>query len=65
MARWTVTREGAEGPGTGGQYTYSVRAETADEAVEKAAVKANRLHHRINRGGTALASKPAAIHRVN
>jgi hypothetical protein len=65
MAGWTVTREGVEGPGIGGQYTYSVRAETEDEAVEKAAVKANRLHHRINRGGTTLAPKPAAIHRIN
>ncbi|MFF8784786.1 hypothetical protein [Streptomyces sp. NPDC015125] len=65
MARWTVTREGGEGPGVGGQYTYSVRAETADEAVEKAAVKANRLHHRINRGGTTLTLKPTAIHRIN
>lgn len=64
MSRWTVTRIGIEGPGAGGQYTYSVRAETAGEAVEKAAVKANRLHHRINRGGTVLAPKPADIRRV-
>ena len=64
MARWTVTRKGIEGPGTGGQYTYTVRAETADQADKKAAVKANRLHHRINRGGTVLAPKPVAVNRL-
>lgn len=64
MSRWSVTRIGVDGPGAGGQYTYSVRASTADEAVEKAAVKANRLHHRINRGGTTLAPIPVAVHRI-
>lgn len=64
MSRWTVTRVGVAGPGAGGHYTYSVRAKSADEAVEKAATKANRLHHRINRGGTTLAATPVTVHRI-
>ncbi|MFD9072109.1 hypothetical protein [Streptomyces lasiicapitis] len=65
MSRWTVTRRGAEGPGEGGAYTYSARAETAEEAVEKTAAKADRLHHRINRGGTVLDPDPIDITRIN
>ncbi len=64
MALWTVTREGVSGPGVGGRYSYSVRAGSEAEAVEKAARKAGRLHHRINRGGTVLAPTPCAIHRI-
>ena len=64
MSRWTVTRRGAEGPGEGGKYTYSTRADGPEEAVEKTAAKANRLHHRINRGGTELDPDPINITRI-
>mgnify|MGYP001576749435 CR=1 FL=1 len=64
MSRWTVTREGVDGPGAGGQYTYSVRAESADEAVAKTAVKADRLLSRLNRGNTVLDPDPTDINRI-
>ncbi|GGV45939.1 hypothetical protein GCM10010245_72000 [Streptomyces spectabilis] len=64
MPRWTVTRIGAEGPGVGGRYTYSARAESAKEAVVKTAAKADRLHHRLNRGGTVLDPEPINIIRI-
>ncbi|MFI1166532.1 hypothetical protein ACH4UM_23750 [Streptomyces sp. NPDC020801] len=65
MSRWAVTRRGVEGPGAGGQYTYSARAETADEAVEKTADKAGRLLNRLNRGGTRLDPEPTNITRID
>jgi hypothetical protein len=65
MAFFTVTRRGISGPGAGGLYTYSARAETPDEAVAKTAEKANRLHHRINRGGTVLDPEPVGITRID
>ncbi|MCW7941652.1 hypothetical protein AAW14_06300 [Streptomyces hygroscopicus] len=65
MPRWTVTRKGVEGPGAGGQYTYSARAESAEQAVEKTAVKANRLVSRINRGNTVLDPTPTDITRID
>ncbi|MER7794860.1 hypothetical protein [Streptomyces sp. NPDC097640] len=65
MPRWTVTRKGVFGPGAGGQYTYYARAESADEAVEKTAVKAERPHHRINRFGTELDPEPIDITRID
>lgn len=64
MGRWTVTRRGASGPGVGGSYTYSVRADSEPEAVEKTAVKAGRPHHRLNRGGTELDPKPINTTRI-
>ncbi|MDX2757865.1 hypothetical protein [Streptomyces europaeiscabiei] len=65
MPRWTVTRRGAEGPGKGGQYTYSAQAASEDEAVAKTAAKAGRLLHRINRGGTRLDPTPTDITRID
>ncbi|WP_405883616.1 hypothetical protein OG747_36545 [Streptomyces sp. NBC_01384] len=65
MSRWAVTRRGVEGPGAGGQYTYSVRADSATEAVEKTAVKANRTLSRLNRGGTRLDPEPSDITRID
>lgn len=65
MPRWTVTRRGVEGPGAGGQYTHSVRADSADEAVEKTAAKAGRLLSRLNRGGTRLDPEPTYITRID
>lgn len=64
MSRWIVTRRGVEGPGAGGQYTYSTSADTAEEAVAKTAAKAGRLHHRLNRGGTELDPEPVDITRI-
>jgi hypothetical protein len=65
MSRFTVTRRGASGPGVGGQYTYSTRADSPAEAVAKTAAKAERLHHRINRGGTVLDPEPTDITRID
>jgi hypothetical protein len=65
MGRFTVTRRGMSGPGVGGQYTYSARADSAEEAVEKSAVKADRLHHRLNRGNTVLDPTPSDITRID
>ncbi|MGW7726245.1 hypothetical protein [Streptomyces canus] len=65
MARYTVSRRGASGPGAGGQYTYSTRADTAEEAVEKTAAKADRLHHRLNRGNTVLDPEPTDVTRID
>ncbi|EPH46871.1 hypothetical protein STRAU_0037 [Streptomyces aurantiacus JA 4570] len=60
-----MTRRGVEGPGIGGQYTYSTRAGSAEEAVAKTAAKAGRLHHRLNRGDTELGPEPVDITRIN
>ncbi|MFJ4785112.1 hypothetical protein [Streptomyces sp. NPDC088794] len=65
MPRFTVTRRGISGPGEGGQYTYSTRADSAEEAVAKTAAKADRPHHRINRGGTVLDPEPTDISRID
>lgn len=65
MARFTVTRRGVSGPGEGGQYTYSARADSADEAVEKTAAKADRLLSRLNRGNTVLDPEPSDITRID
>jgi hypothetical protein len=65
MSRWTVTRKGVEGPGAGGQYTYSARANSAEEAVEKTAIKADRPLSRLNRGGTRLDPEPTDITRID
>lgn len=64
MALWTVTRRGTEGPGAGGEYTYTARTATEAEAVEKTAVKAARFHHRLNRGGTQLDPDPINVTRI-
>lgn len=63
MARYAVTRRGISGPGTGGLYTYYVTADSDAEAVAKSAAKAQRLHHRLNRGGTILDPDPTDITR--
>lgn len=65
MARYTVTRRGTSGPGAGGQYTYSARADSPEEAVEKTAAKADQLHHRLNRGNTVLDPEPVDITRID
>lgn len=65
MPRWTVTRKATAGRGVGGRYTYSVRADSAAEAVDKTAIKADRLHHRLNRGFTVLAAEPVDITRID
>lgn len=64
MPRFTVTRRGTSGPGEGGQYTYSARADSAEEAVEKTAVKAARPLSRLNRGNTVLDPTPTDVTRV-
>jgi hypothetical protein len=64
MARFTVTRRGTSGPGAGGQYTYSARADSVEEAVEKTAAKADRLLTRLNRGGTVLDPDPIDVTRI-
>lgn len=65
MARFTVTRRGTSGPGTGGEYTYSARADSADEAAAKTAAKADRPLSRLNRGGTVLEPEPTDITRID
>ncbi len=63
MARYAVTRRGISGPGAGSLYTYYVTADSVDQAVAKSAVKAQRAHHRLNRGGTILDPNPTDITR--
>lgn len=63
MGRFSVTRRGVSGPGAGGQYTYSASADSAEEAVEKTAAKANRLLSRLNRGNTQLDPDPTDVTR--
>ncbi|CAL9368503.1 hypothetical protein SUDANB140_00804 [Streptomyces sp. enrichment culture] len=63
MARYAATRRGISGPGTGGLYTYYVTADSDAEAITKSATKAQRAHHRLNRGGTVLDPTPTDITR--
>ncbi|MEU5900597.1 MULTISPECIES: hypothetical protein [Streptomyces] len=65
MARYTVTRRGTSGPGAGGDYTYTARADSPEGAVTKTAAKAARLLHRLNRGGTELDPEPVNVTRIN
>lgn len=64
MPHWTVSRRGIEGPGAGGEYTYSTHAATEAEAIAKTAAKAARRHHRLNRGGTKLDPAPINVTRI-
>jgi hypothetical protein len=65
MPRFAVTRRGVSGPGEGGQYTYSANADSAEEAVKKTAVKADRPLARLNRGNTLLDPTPTNVIRIS
>ncbi|MGW2048596.1 hypothetical protein ACWCPF_25945 [Streptomyces sp. NPDC001858] len=65
MSRFTVTRRGTSGPGIGGEYTYSARADSPEEAIAKTAAKANRPLARLNRGGTVLDPDPINVTRID
>lgn len=62
MPKYRVEFLGVSGPGTGGHYVYTARADTPELAVSEAWAKADRPLARLNRGGTLLDPRPTAIH---